>query len=423
MRYSLLFGKTRKTAPHDEESANARLLTRAGFIEKMMAGAYAYLPLGFRVLNNIKRIVREEMDAIGGQELLMPALQSKEFWAETGRWEKLRDVMYQFKSRGKELGLATTHEEPIVHIVRQHISSYKDLPLYLYQVQDKFRNEPRAKAGLLRGREFSMKDLYSFHRTTEDLEDFYKKATEAYKKIFKRCGLDAIVTQASGGAFTTEFSHEFQVITASGEDTIYFCAACGWCQNKEIAKVKAGDKCPACGKKIAEKKSIEAGNIFKLGTKYSHDMKLMYTDDDGKRKEVIMGCYGIGPSRIMGAIAEVCHDDKGLVWPRAVAPFSAHILTINAKDDAMNSEIVAAASSIYDKLSKGGVEVLWDDRTEASAGEKLNDADLLGAPLRLIVSEKTLKDNAVEWKARHEDKASMVELRDIVKKVEAWVRE
>lgn len=422
MRYTLLFGKTRKTAPHDEESANARLLTRAGFVEKMMAGAYAYLPLGLRVLNKIKQIVREEMDAIGGQELLMPALQSKELWAETGRWEELKDVMFQFKSRGKDMGLATTHEEPIVHIVRQHISSYKDLPLYLYQIQDKFRNEPRAKAGLLRGREFSMKDLYSFHRTTEDLEDFYKKSIEAYKKIFKRCGLDAIVTEASGGAFTKEFSHEFQVITASGEDTIYFCPACGWCQNKEIAKVKDGDKCPACGKPVEEHRSIEVGNIFRLGTKYSHDMKLLYADQDGKKKEVIMGCYGIGPSRIMGAVVEVHNDDRGIIWPKSVCPFQVHILTIGAKDKSVNSEIISTAADIHDKLDDLGVDVLWDDREEASAGEKLNDADLLGTPLRLVISEKTLKDNAVEWKARREGDVQMVSLGDVFEKVEAWVK-
>lgn len=423
MRYSTLFGKTRKTVPHDEESANAIFLIRAGYIEKMMAGVYSYLPLGLRVLNKIKDIVRQEMDAIGGQELLMPALQSKDLWRETGRWNELQDIMLQFKIRGKELGLATTHEEPIVHIVRQHVSSYKDLPLYLYQIQDKFRNEPRAKAGLLRGREFSMKDLYSFHRTKEDLENFYDKAAEAYQKIFQRCGLEAIVTEASGGAFTKEFSHEFQVITSSGEDTIFFCPACDWCQNKEIAKVKKGGKCPSCGKKIEEHRSIEVGNIFKLGTKYSHDMDLVYTDEDGKKKEVIMGCYGIGPSRVMGAVVEVHHDERGIIWPKSVAPYLAHIVSIGSKDESTNSEIQNAAANLHDQLEEAGIEALWDDRGDASAGEKLNDADLLGLPLRLVVSEKTLKDNAVEMKLRSEKEASMVNLGDIFEDVENWCRE
>jgi len=423
MRYSTLFGKAIKNAPHDAESINARLLAQGGFIEQMMAGVYSYLPLGLRVLNRVQDIVREEMNAIGGQELLMPALQSKELWDETGRWEKLASIMFQFESRGKHLGLGTTHEEPIVHIVRHHIASYKDLPLYLYQIQDKFRNEPRAKSGLLRGREFSMKDLYSFHRDEKDLQEFYAKAIEAYRKIFLRCGLEAIVTEASGGEFTKEFSHEFQVITPNGEDTIYYCQACGWCQNKEIAKVKAGDKCPECGKKIEEHRSIEVGNIFKLGTRYSKDMKLQFADEDGKKKDVIMGCYGIGPSRVMGAAVEVFNDKDGIIWPKEIAPYQVHLVTLGAKDDSVNSEIMSAGSNLYDQLDDAGIEVLWDEREGASAGEKLKDADLLGVPLRILISEKTLKDNSVEWKYRAEKKAQMVNLGDVFEEVEAWIKE
>ncbi|NIP43089.1 MAG: hypothetical protein GWN13_19160, partial [Phycisphaerae bacterium] len=348
MRYSILFGKAKKTAPHDAESINAKLLSQGGFIHQMMAGVYSYLPLGLRVLNKIKDVVREEMDVIGGQELLMPALQPKELWDETGRWEKLSDIMYQFESRGKQLGLGTTHEEPVVEIARHYISSYKDLPLALYQIQDKFRNEPRAKSGLLRGREFSMKDLYTFHESEDDLKDYYDKAVEAYKKIFERCGLDAIVTEASGGEFTKEFSHEFQVVTANGEDTIYFCPACSWCQNKEIAKVMKGDKCPECGKKIEEHRSIEVGNIFKLGTRYSKDMKLQYADVDGKKKDVVMGCYGIGPSRVMGAVVEVHNDKDGIIWPKEIAPYYVQIVTLGAKDESINSEIMSAGSNLYD---------------------------------------------------------------------------
>ena len=423
MRYSILFGKARKTAPHDAESVNAKLLAKGGFAHQMMAGVYSYLPLGLRVLEKIKDIVREEMNAIGGQEISMPALQSKELWNETGRWEKLKDIMFQFESRKKHFGLGTTHEEPIVDIVRHHISSYKDLPLYLYQIQDKFRNEPRAKSGLLRGREFSMKDLYTFHKDEDGLKVFYDKATESYNKIFNRCGLDAIITEASGGEFTKEFSHEFQVITESGEDTIYFCPACNWCQNKEIAKVKAGDKCPECGKKVEEHKAIEVGNIFKLGTRFSKDMKLQYTDSDGKKKDVIMGCYGIGPSRVMGAVVEVHNDKDGIMWPKQVAPYLVHIVSLGAKDESVNSEIMSAASNLYDQLGNAGIEVLWDDRESASAGEKLKDSDLLGMPLRILFSEKTLKDNSVEWKFRAEKKPMMVNVRDVFEKIEAWSKE
>jgi len=423
MRYSILFGKAKKTAPHDAESINAKLLSQGGFIHQMMAGVYSYLPLGLRVLNKIKDVVREEMDAIAGQELLMPALQPKELWDETGRWEKLSDIMYQFESRGKQLGLGTTHEEPVVEIARHYISSYKDLPLALYQIQDKFRNEPRAKSGLLRGREFSMKDLYTFHESEDDLKEYYDKAVEAYKKIFKRCGLDAIVTEASGGEFTKEFSHEFQVVTANGEDTIYFCPACSWCQNKEIAKVMKGDKCPECGKKIEEHRSIEVGNIFKLGTRYSKDMKLQYADADGKKKDVVMGCYGIGPSRVMGAVVEVHNDKDGIIWPKEIAPYYVQIVTLGAKDESINSEIMSAGSNLYDQLDNAGIEVLWDDRDDASAGEKLKDADLLGMPLRILISEKTLKDNSVEWKFRSEKKPAIVNVRDVFEKIEAWVKE
>lgn len=410
-------------APHDAESVNAKLLAKGGFTHQMMAGVYSYLPLGLRSLDKIKDIVREEMNAIGGQEILMPALQSKELWDETGRWEKLKDIMFQFESRKKRLGLATTHEEPIVDIARHHISSYKDLPLYLYQIQDKFRNEPRAKSGLLRGREFSMKDLYTFHTNEGDLKDFYEKAIQAYKNIFERCGLEAIVTEASGGEFTKEFSHEFQVVTENGEDVIYFCSACRFCQNREIAKVKAGDQCPECGETIEEHKAIEVGNIFKLGTRFSKDMKLQFTDSDGKNKDVIMGCYGIGPSRVMGAVVEVHNDKDGIVWPRQVAPYQVHIVSLGAKDGSVNSEIMSAASNLYDQLDNAGIEVLWDDREGASAGEKLKDSDLLGMPLRILFSEKTLKDNSAEWKFRAEKKPNMVNVGDVFEKIEAWVKE
>lgn len=409
MKQSQLFGKTLKTVPKDEISRNAELLIRGGFIDKLMAGAYSYLPLGYRVLEKIKNIIREEMNAIGGQELFMPALQPKALWEETGRWtDPGKAVMFQFKGReDKEYGLGWTHEEVIVDIARKRVSSYKDLPFALYQIQDKFRDEPRVKSGLLRGKEFSMKDLYSFHATEEDLLNFYEKAKLAYLNVFKRCGLDALVVEASGGSFSKEYSHEFQVLTPFGEDTIFYCPNRDFAQNKEISKVKAGDKCPSCGEKIMEGKTIEVGNIFKLYTKYSAPMKLQFTDADGKKKDVIMGCYGIGPSRVMGAIAEVHNDKKGIIWPENIAPYKIHLLTL---DD--NSKVMEAGEKLYHHFLQKGEEVLWDDRA-LSPGVKFADADLIGIPTRLIVSKKTLEQEAMEFKRRGEEKSEIKPLKEL----------
>lgn len=409
MKQSQLFGKTLKTVPKDEVSRNAELLIRGGFIDKLMAGAYSYLPLGYRVLNKIKNIIREEMDAIGGQELFMPALQPKALWEETGRWtDPGKAVMFQFKGReDKEYGLGWTHEEVIVDIARKRVSSYKDLPFALYQIQDKFRDEPRAKSGLLRGREFSMKDLYSFHATEDDLLNFYKKAISAYLNVFKRCGLDALVVEASGGSFSKEFSHEFQVLTPFGEDTIFYCPNRDFAQNKEIAKVKAGDKCHVCGEKIIEGKTIEVGNIFKLYSKYSAPMKLQFTDADGKKKDVIMGCYGIGPSRVMGAIVEVSSDKNGIIWPANVAPYTIHLLTIGT-----SAAVTEAGEKLYNHLLKKGEEVLFDDRA-VSPGAKFADSDLIGIPTRLIISEKTLAQESVEFKRRGEEQSEIKPLKEM----------
>lgn len=408
MIQSQLFGKTLKNVPKDEVSHNAELLIRAGFIDKLMAGAYSYLPLGWRVLEKIKNIIREEMNAIGGQELLMPALHPKDIWQETGRWQDPGpQVMFQFKGReGKEYGLGWTHEEIIVDIVRHRVSSYKDLPIYLYQIQNKFRDEPRPKAGLLRGREFSMKDLYSFHATEEDLLDYYEKAKLAYQKIFQRCGLDTLVVEASGGAFSKEYSHEFQVLTPFGEDTIYYCPHRDWAQNKEIAKLKAGENCPSCGEKIQEGKTIEVGNIFKLYAKYSAPMKLQFSDAGGQKRDVIMGCYGLGPSRIMGAITEVHHDDRGIIWPEKIAPFSIHLIALGG------IEVAKKAQEVYNSLSQKDLEVLYDDR-DVSAGIKLADADLIGLPTRMIISEKTLAKDSVEIKKREEKEGKIYKISDL----------
>ncbi|MEK9183164.1 MAG: aminoacyl--tRNA ligase-related protein [Patescibacteria group bacterium] len=408
MLQSKLFGKTLKTIPKDEVSRNAELLIRGGFIDKLMAGAYSYLPLGYRVLNKIKNIIREEMNAIDGQELFMPALQPKALWEETGRWtDPGRAVMFQFKGReDKEYGLGWTHEEVIVDIARKRVSSYKDLPFALYQIQDKFRDEPRAKSGLLRGREFSMKDLYSFHATEKDLLNFYEKSKIAYLNVFKRCGLDALIVEASGGSFSKEFSHEFQVLTPFGEDTIFYCPNKDFAQNKEIAQVKAGAKCPICGEKITEGKAIEVGNIFKLYAKYSAPMKLQFTDAQGKKKEVIMGCYGIGPSRVMGAIAEVHNDKNGLIWPENVAPYKIHLLTLGESE-----EVAATGEKLYNHLLKNGEEVLFDNRA-LSPGAKFADADLIGIPARLVISEKTLAQESVEFKRRGEEKSKIKPLKE-----------
>lgn len=418
MKYSQLFGKTRKTAPADADSANARLLEQGGFVDQLMAGVYSYLPLGLRVLDRIKDIIREEMNAIGGQEILMPALLPAEPWKKTGRWEDPGpEVMFQFKGRGdRDMGLGWTHEEIVTPLAKQYINSYRDLPLALYQIQDKFRNEPRAKSGLLRGREFSMKDLYSFHATEEDFKSFYDKTAEAYHRIFKRCGLDAVYTKASGGAFS-KFSHEFQVLTESGEDIIFICEGCGESLNREIAEDrKDGDPCPECEKPMKEGKAIEVGNIFPLKTRFTEAFGVKYNDADGKQKEVLMGCYGIGPSRVMGAIAEVHHDGNGLKWPKEVAPFDAHVVVLHAKDEEMQKKIDATIEELEKAAKEKGKELLVDDR-EMQAGAKFADADLIGCPARIVVSGKTLEQDGVGWKERGDDKEEIVSINDVTERL------
>lgn len=412
MQQSVLFGKTRKEAPKDDVSTNTRLLTRAGFVDKLMAGVYTYLPLGLRVLRRIQEIVREEMDAIGGQEMLMPALHPKELWATTGRWtDPGPEVMFQFKGRSdKEFGLGWTHEEIITPLAKKFITSYKDLPLALYQIQDKFRNEPRAKSGLLRGIEFSMKDLYSFHRDEEDLGLFYAKALDAYAKIFQRCGLDAILTEASGGSFS-KYSHEFQVLTPYGEDTLFVCSNCHYAQNKDIFEGKPGDRCPKCSAgTFQEQKGIEVGNIFQLKTKYSDAFHLTYADEKGNQQPVLMGCYGIGPSRVMGAIVEVHHDERGVQWPASVAPFAVHLLQIGD-----TTEVAEQARIMYEAFQKAGIEVLFDDRTDMTAGQKFADADLIGIPWRAVVSAKTAEK--VELKGRDQKELAVLPLGDVLQRI------
>jgi len=401
MKYTQSFIKTLKEVPADADSINASYLERAGFIEKQMAGVYALLPLGFKVYKKIESIIREEMNAIGGQELLMNILQPKELWDETGRWAEGKDVMYQFKdARDQQIGLGWTHEEQIVDIVRKKIQSYKDLPQALYQIHSKFRNEPRAKSGLLRGREFMMKDLYSFHADEADFNRFYEEVKQAYLKIFKRLGLEVRVVAASGGLIA-KYSHEFQVFTEVGEDTIFYCEKCDFAQNKEIAEVKEGDKCPNCDGEIKMAHGIELGNIFSLKSKYSEPMKATYADKNGAKKVIIMGCYGIGITRTMGALVEVSHDDFGLIWPESVAPYRAVLIDLTGKAD-----------SIYEKLVQAGIEMLYDDRA-VPAGVKFSDADLLGIPYRLVVSEKT--GDQIEIKKRTEKESHLDNIDNIIK--------
>ncbi len=408
MRYSQLFGKTLREAPKDETAVNAKLLIRAGFIRKEIAGVYNYLPLGLRVLNKISQIVREEMDAAGGQEVLLSTLQAKESWEKTGRWKSF-DVLFRVKSQFKaEYALGPTHEEVLVPIVKNLVSSYRDLPLYLYQIQNKFRDEPRAKAGLLRGREFLMKDLYSFHTGEEDMMKYYDVMRSAYKKVFERCGLSAIETKAGGGTFS-KFSHEYQVICASGEDGIIYCPQGDFAENVEIATVKDGQPCKLGHGPLKKVKTIEVGNIFPLKDKFSKAFGLIYKDREGREQLVIMGCYGIGISRLMGAIVEVMHDDLGIIWPESVSPFDAHLVHI--EDPGTEPQALAT----YEKLTKAGVDVLWDDRN-VSAGEKFADADLLGIPVRLVVSSK-VGQGKVEWKERSKTETKIASLDAAIKKL------
>jgi len=408
MKQSQLFTKTQKTAPKDEEAINAKLLIQGGFVRKLSAGVYAYLPLGWRVLEKINKIIREEMNAIGGQELLMAALVAKEYWEKSGRWGA--KVGYEFKApTGEEIGLGWTHEEVITYIAANFISSYQDLPVAAYQIQTKFRAEARAKNGVLRGREFMMKDLYSFHADKADLDRYYQEVISAYGKILKRLDLDFRIVEASGGAFTKEYTHEFQVLSPAGEDIIFYCSKCDFSQNKEVAKVKAGDKCPKCGGVIKESAGIEVGNVFRLGTRYSEAFDLKFTDATGNQKLVVMGSYGIGPTRLLGTLVEVKHDERGIIWPASVAPFQAHLLNLKSQD----AKIKTFADKIYQTLQKAGVEVLYDDREKVSAGEKFADADLLGIPYRLVVSEKS--SPKIEVKERNKTDVKLVTEKELVK--------
>jgi len=419
MKQSQLFYKTTKEIDKDAQALSHKLLLRAGFIDQLMAGVYTFLPLGFKVFKKIEDIIRKNMtdSPVFGQEVLMPALTPKENWQKTGRWDNF-DALFKLKGTGdKDYALAATHEEIVVPLAKKIVLSYKDLPLYLFQIQTKFRNEARAKSGILRTREFMMKDLYSFHASQEDLDDYYQKVSSAYINIFKECGIYGsdkkritYQTWASGGSFS-KYSHEYQTETDSGEDIIYVCKKCSAAINKEIKDQMS--VCPngSCGStEFEEKKAVEVGNIFKLGTKYSLPFDLMFKDKDGKENPVIMGCYGLGLSRIMGAVVEVNNDEKGIIWPEKIAPFLVHLIQIEN-----TSKVKSAADKVYQNLQRENIEVLYDDRETKSVGEKFIESDLIGIPYRIVVSEKTLGKDSVELKRRDENGFKLIKINQVTK--------
>ncbi len=419
MRLSNLFTRTIKESAQGDISRNAQLLTRAGYIDQLMSGVYSFLPLGVRVLERIETIVREEMNRLGSQEILMPALQPREIWDLTARWDKV-DVLFKFKGAGeRDLALGPTHEEVVTPLVTRFVRSYRDLPVAVYQIQTKFRNEPRSKSGLLRAREFRMKDMYSFHAEEGSLDEFYEKAIVAYRRVFSRCGIGpfTLLTHASGGVFS-RYSHEFQTVTPFGEDVIYRVPGTEITINRElIDDVSAvaeflpgyqGDK-----GNFEALKSIEVANIFKLGSRFTDAFSARYTDKSGTSRSIVMGCYGLGSSRVMGTIVECLADDKGLVWPEEVAPCRVHLVSLLQKDEERKQ-----CDDIYRKLS-ARVTVLYDDRRNLQVGKKLADADLIGLPHRVIVSPKTLTAKAVEWKRRTSDDTKLLTVEKLLEVLNA----
>lgn len=405
MRVSQLFTKTSKSVPADEVAKNAQLLIKAGFIHKEMAGVYAYMPLGLRVLENIKKIVREEMNNVGGQEIMMTTLQPRDIWEKTDRWDDAK-VDNWFKTKlvnGTELGVGLTHEEPIVDAVSNYLNSYKDMPFAVYQIQNKFRNELRAKSGLLRGREFLMKDMYTFCRNQQQHEQEYEKIVAAYYKVYDRLGLGSITyrTYADGGIFTPRFSDEFQTLSEVGEDTIYVDEAKRVAINEEIFTDANLEKLGLKREKLVQKKGIEVGNTFHLESKYTDALDLYYYDEKGDKQSIVMGCYGIGISRIMGVIAELFSDDKGLVWPENIAPFKVYLVLIGEE------AATAQADALYEELKARGIEVIYDDR-DVRPGQKFADSELIGIPYRITVSDRLMADNMYELAERKSGKKTIL---------------
>ncbi len=407
MKQSQLFYRAKKEVPKTIEAASHKFLYRGDFIDQLGSGIYSFLPLGWLVHQKIAQIIREEMSSIGGQEVFLPSLHPKNIWQRAGRWETMSPPLYKLKdSHKKDFALGPTHEEVMAKIAKERISSYRDLPFALFQIQSKFRNELRYTSGLLRTREFVMKDLYSFHASQKDFEEYYEIVAQSYLKIFKRCELSAVRVKASGGGFTAEFTDEFQALTPVGEDTIIYCSKCSFAKNREISKEKKGDNCPQCANPLSQEKGIEIGNIFPLGTKYSEPFDLHFIDKNGEKNLVIMASYGIGIGRLMATIVEAHHDDRGIIWPKEVSPYLVHLVAI----DAQKEETIVCADKIYNDLQKRGIEVLYDDRRDVSSGEKLAEADLIGIPYRIIVSRKTLELRSVEIKRRDKKEVKLVKI-------------
>lgn len=410
MRVSNMFTKTLKDAPSDEVAKNAQLLIRAGFVYKEMAGVYAYLPLGLRVLENIKKIVREEMNAIDSNELVMTTLQRKEVWEQTTRWnDDVVDVWFKTHLKdGTELGLGWSHEEAIVEMLKSYVHSYRDLPISLYQFQHKMRNELRAKSGIMRGREFTMKDMYSLHASKEDLDSYYEKTIEAYKRVYDRLGIgdDTYVTFASGGAFT-KFSHEFQTICEAGEDVIYLHREKNIAINEEVLD-DAVAELGISRDELEPVKTAETGNIFNFGTQKTDEMGLYYTDAEGKQQSLHIGSYGIGITRVMGVIAEKLSDEKGLVWPEAIAPYKVYLVSIG--------NVSEQATELYEQLRQAGVTVLFDDRDERP-GAKFADAELIGLPYRITISERLIAEGKLEFSRRNGGEVELLTLEECLAKI------
>lgn len=411
MKQSHLFTKTKKEAPADEVAKNAELLIKAGFIHKEMAGVYSYLPLGLKVLNKIENIIRSEMESIGGIEMRTSALQSKEVWEKSNRWsDDVVDNWFKTELKnGGEVGLSFTNEEAHANILKQYVSSYKDLPIYPYDFKTIFRNETRSKSGIMRGREFYWKALYSFSKDENEHNEFYEKTKIAYKNIFQKVGIGHLtyMTFASGGTFS-KFSHEFQTLTGAGEDTIYIDENKGIAINSEVYTDDVIESLGLNKETLVEKRAVEVGNIFSLGTKFSVPFDLKYKNENGEEILVVMGSYGIGLGRLMGTVVEVLSDDKGIIWPESIAPFKVHILELG--DD---MEVKTTANALYATLQSKGIEVMYDDRTGMSAGEKFADADLIGIPYRVVISPRSLKDGGYEVKKRTEEKGKIVNIDEL----------
>ncbi|MDZ7798385.1 MAG: proline--tRNA ligase [Patescibacteria group bacterium] len=404
MKQSQLFCQTSKQASKDAETISQQYLTRGSYIDQLSAGIWTILPLGLKVFRKIENIIRHEMNKIGGQELFLPTLQPKRIWLDSGRWNKMEPPLFKLKDiHKKEFALGSTHEEVITDLVKKYLNSYKQLPFALYQIQNKFRNEIRVTGGLLRVKEFIMKDLYSFHATKEDLDNYYKKVLQAYKNIFKRLKLKAEVVEAQSGSIGGDFCHEFMVLADSGEDKILICQDCNQAINKEASTKKT---CRHCQGKMKEARGIEAAHIFKLNHTYSKKMGATFTNKEGREKYVYMGCYGIGIGRLMASIVEACHDQYGIIWPSSVTPYKVHLLNLSKTSE--------YADKIYEKLLKNNIDVLYDDR-DVSSSYKLKDADLMGISTRAVISDKN--GQKIEIKKRKEKKANLFSLKNFIKQI------